>query len=134
MKKGDKLAVSIEGTPVGYAEIVAIGEETVELLIPAQKVVARKRVQVDLTPEVKAPEVETVVTGVDKIPSGDGDRVEAGTITAENVSEGVLSPENNEQAPAPTPEPEKAPEPVTEPPAVSSSDVGQSVEEVNDQQ
>jgi hypothetical protein len=114
MKIGDKLEISIAGAVVGLAEVEAVREETVTILIPAQRVVARKRVQIDLTTDPNDSEGASSVVLTDSV-EGPSEAVEA----SQEGAGASVSPANNEAPSVPVNTPEKpveaAVEPVTPP-------------------
>lgn len=66
MKRGDKFPVSVRGVDVGYAEVIAVGDGTVTLLIPAQQAVVAFRMELE-QPKAAEPATETIITGVDRV-------------------------------------------------------------------
>lgn len=127
MNKGDKLEVFVGGVVVGYAEVETIGDETITVLIPAQRFVGKKKVNIDLTPEpVEGASTVVLTDGVTTPASG-------GVQSASEAVESPVSPANNSGVSVPAQTPQSAveaptespvtPVAATEPVAVTAEDV-----------
>jgi hypothetical protein len=125
MKQGDKLEVFVGGVVVGYAEVETIGEDTVTVLIPAQRFVGKKKVSVDLSPEpVEGASTVVLTDGVDQ-------QTAPQSAPAEPVNAPV-SPANNEGVSVPPETPAEPPAPAPEPVAVTSEEVSGEANSSND--
>jgi hypothetical protein len=125
MKQGDKLEVFVGGVVVGYAEVETIGEDTVTVLIPAQRFVGKKKVSVDLSPEpVEGASTVVLTDGVDQ-------QTAPQSAPAEPVNAPV-SPANNEGVSVPPETPAEPTAPAPEPVAVTSEEVSGEANSSND--
>lgn len=84
MKKGDKIPVNIAGDVVAQATIESVDEtaRTVTMVVPATRVVMALRVELDTTPPaVEDKEVQTIITGVDRV-DADGNVIAGASVDA----------------------------------------------------
>lgn len=103
MKIGDQFVVRIEGIDVARADVVAVNNEQVELVIPATRVVMA--VKTSIAPvEAPEPEKEVIIDGVEVVSESAVEAqqpVETPVETETNTTEVEAQPQNTEPADAP---------------------------------